>query len=213
MNALTPALFSRDCQFIAGVTKLEQMPPMHLPEIVFCGRSNVGKSSLINALLHRKHLVRTSNTPGHTRQLNFFNLADTAMLVDVPGYGYAKASKADIKRWQSLLFSYLRGRSQIARVLVLIDARQGVKPGDEEMMTLLDDAAQPYQLVLTKSDKVKSDELEKARTSVERAIAKHPAAFPHTLATSSESKDGIEGLQESLLELLRTLAPTPPAAG
>lgn len=202
---LTPTLFAKPCTFVAGVVDLEQMPPMHLPEIVFCGRSNVGKSSLVNALLARKHLVRTSNTPGHTRQLNFFNLADTAMLVDVPGYGYAKASKADIKRWQELLFAYLRGRAQILRVLVLVDARHGVKPGDDEMMTLLDDAAQPYQLVLTKADKVKPEERRKAIESVEKAITKHPAAFPYLLLTSSDTREGIDGLQNSLLEALQSL--------
>lgn len=203
---LSPALFARDCQFVAGVTNLEQMPPMHLPEIVFCGRSNVGKSSLVNALLARKSLVRTSNTPGHTRQLNFFNLDDTVMLVDVPGYGYAKASKKDIKRWQDLLFAYLRGRTQIMRVLVLIDARHGVGPGDEAMMKLLDDAAQTYQIVLTKADKVKPEELAKATASVEKAIAKHPAAFPGFVTTSSATRAGIEGLQLALLEALASVA-------
>lgn len=204
-NPIPRTLFSHPCSFVAGVTNLEQMPEMTLPEIVFCGRSNVGKSSLVNALLGRKSLVRTSSTPGHTRQLNFFNLNEMVMLVDVPGYGYAKAPKHLIKGWQELLFTYLRGRSQILRVLVLIDARQGVKPGDEEMMKLLDNAAQPYQLVLTKIDKAKKEELDKAIASVEKAIAKHPAAFPSVITTSSEAKQGIDALQTSLLEALDAL--------
>ena len=203
-SPLTHALFSRDCNFVAGVTNLEQMPEMTLPEIVFCGRSNVGKSSLVNALLHRKHLVRTSNTPGHTRQLNFFNLDETVMLVDVPGYGYAKAAKTEVKRWQELLFSYLRARPQILRVMLLIDSRHGVKPPDQEMMKLLDNAAVTYQIVMTKTDKATGAELTKSAASVEAAIAKHPAAFPGYLTTSSHALDGLDGLRDALLEVLAT---------
>jgi GTP-binding protein len=205
VKELSPKLFAQNCEFIAGVATLEQMPEMApLPEIAFCGRSNVGKSSLLNALLARKHLARTSGTPGHTRQLNFFNLADTAMLVDVPGYGYAKAPKTEIKRWTKLLFSYLRGRPQLLRALVLIDARQGVMKADEEMMKQLDDAAVSYQLVLTKRDKLKPDALEEVRAKAEKVAAKHPAAHPVVLATSSETREGIEGLQDELLAALHS---------
>lgn len=199
-------LFSRECGFVAGVANWEAMPPdallKHLPEIAFCGRSNVGKSSLVNALTGRKSLVRTSSTPGHTRQLNFFNLADTMMLVDVPGYGYAKAPKHQIKQWTDVLFTYLRGRAQLLRVCLLIDARQGVKKSDEEMMELLDEAAVAYQLILTKCDKVGPAEKRKAIEDAEQVAAKHPAAHPLILATSAEERIGIDELQASLIEAL-----------
>lgn len=199
-------LFSRECHFVAGVANWDAMPDdellKHLPEIAFCGRSNVGKSSLVNALTGRKSLVRTSQTPGHTRQLNFFNLADTMMLVDVPGYGYAKAPKHEIKRWTEVLFTYLRGRAQLMRVCVLIDVRQGVRDTDEEMMKLLDEAAVSYQLVLTKCDKVSDAERAEQRSKVEAVAARHPAAHPYVLATSADARIGIDELQASLLEAL-----------
>lgn len=199
-------LFSRECAFVAGVANWEAMPSddilKHLPEIAFCGRSNVGKSSLVNALTGRKSLVRTSQTPGHTRQLNFFNLADTMMLVDVPGYGYAKAPKHEIKRWTEVLFTYLRGRQQLMRVCLLIDARQGVRDTDEEMMKLLDDAAVSYQMVLTKCDKVSAEERARVIAAVEAVAGKHPAAHPYVLATSADERIGIDELQASLLEAL-----------
>lgn len=204
-TALTEAplkLFSRECNFVAGVTNLQQMPEMVLPEIVFCGRSNVGKSSLLNALTNRNSLARTSGTPGHTRQLNFFDLAGIMMLVDVPGYGYAKAPKHLIKSWTELLFTYLRGRPQLLRVCVLIDARQGVRDSDDEMMTLLDDAAVSYQLVLTKVDKVEADALQQAKDGAEAATMRHVAAHPIVLATSSEARLGIDELRLSLVEAI-----------
>ncbi len=199
-------LFSRECTFVAGVANWEAMPAdellKHLPEIAFCGRSNVGKSSLVNALTGRKSLVRTSQTPGATRQLNFFNLADTMMLVDVPGYGYAKAPKHQIKQWTDVLFTYLRGRAQLLRVCLLVDIRQGVKPSDEEMMKLLDEAAVSYQIVLTKADKVGADEKRRVVEQAEKVASKHPAAHPHILVTSSDQRIGIDELQASLIEAL-----------
>lgn len=199
-------LFSRECDFVAGVANWDAMPAddvlKHLPEVAFCGRSNVGKSSLVNAVMGRKSLVRTSSTPGHTRQLNFFNLADTLMFVDVPGYGYAKAPKHEIKRWTEVLFTYLRGRQQLMRVCLLVDARQGVKKVDEDMMEMLDDAAVSYQLVLTKADKVGDGERRAVQAQAEAVAAKHPAAFPYVLVTSAEARIGIDELQASLLEAL-----------
>lgn len=199
-------LFSRECAFVAGVANWEAMPAddvlKHLPEVAFCGRSNVGKSSLVNAIMGRKSLVRTSSTPGHTRQLNFFNLADTLMFVDVPGYGYAKAPKHEIKRWTEVLFTYLRGRQQLLRVCLLIDARQGVKKVDEEMMEMLDEAAVPYQLVLTKADKLGDTERHAVQAQAEAVTAKHPAAHPYVLVTSAEARIGIDELQASLVEAL-----------
>lgn len=203
--ALTQAplsIFSRECTFVAGVTNLAQMPEMVLPEMVFCGRSNVGKSSLLNALTNRNSLARTSSTPGHTRQLNFFDLAGIMMLVDVPGYGYAKAPKHLIKSWTELLFTYLRGRPQLLRACVLLDARQGVRDSDEEMMTLLDDAAVSYQLVLTKVDKVTPDLLQQAEEGAKSATLRHVAAHPIVLSTSAESRIGIDALRLSLVEAI-----------
>jgi GTP-binding protein len=196
-------LFARECRFVAGVATIDAMPDetviAPIPEVAFCGRSNVGKSSLVNALLGRTHLVRTSSTPGHTRQLNFFNLAETLMLVDVPGYGYAKAPKHEIARWTQVLFTYLRGRARLMRVCLLIDVRQGVKASDEEMMTLLDEAAVSYQLVLTKTDKLSPAECARVAETAAVVAEKHPAAHPHVLLTSSETGHGLESLQESLM--------------
>lgn len=212
-NGLKPRypLFSRECHFVAGVANWDAMPAdellKHLPEIAFCGRSNVGKSSLVNALTGRKSLVRTSSTPGHTRQLNFFNLADTMMLVDVPGYGYAKAPKHQIKQWTDVLFTYLRGRSQLVRVCLLVDARQGVKDSDEEMMKMLDEAAVSYQIVLTKADKVGAEEKHKVIAQAEQVAARHPAAHPYILVTSAEERIGIDELQASLIEALEAYGP------
>jgi len=192
--------FRKPIQFVAGAATLEQIPPLGLPEVAFVGRSNVGKSSMLIALVGQNALARTSSNPGHTRQVNFFNLNDQLMLVDVPGYGYAKAPKHEIARWQGLLFSYLRGRSQLARAYMLIDARHGIKPPDIEMMKLLDDAAVSYQLVLTKRDKTTAEALERTREAVAEALSRHPAAHPYVLATSSASKEGIDRLQEAVLE-------------
>lgn len=198
--ALEHSLFLKPIRFVAGVANLEQLPELTLPEVAFVGRSNVGKSSLLNALVGQNHLARTSSTPGHTRQINFFNLHDTVHLVDVPGYGYAKASKKEVKQWQGVLFDYLRGRSQLARAFVLIDSRHGVKAADEDMLKRLDDAAVSYQFVLTKTDK--ADDLEKIKESVMAVAAKHPAAYPGVVSTSAEKKLGIDALRDAVIEAL-----------
>lgn len=193
-------IFLREAKFVAGAATLEQIPTFGLPEITFVGRSNAGKSSLVNALLNRNSLARTSQTPGHTRQLNFFNLSETLMLVDVPGYGYAKAPKKDVKQWQGTLFSYLRGRRELSRAFVLIDARHGIKPADEEMFELLNDAAVSFQIVLTKADLISESAREKMKETTEKRIAREPAAHPHVLVTSSEKKLGIDGLRQAVLD-------------
>jgi GTP-binding protein len=201
-TALTRALFAKPVRFVAGVATLEQFPVLTLPEVAFIGRSNVGKSSLLNALVNNGRLARTSNTPGATKQLNFFNLHELLHLVDVPGYGYAKAAKKDVKQWQGLLFDYLRGRAQLARAFVLIDARHGVKEADKEMLTLLDDAAVSYQFVLTKIDKATGAEIEQALERTMAVIAKHPAAHPGIVSTSAQAKQGIDALQDAVLDAL-----------
>ena len=200
--ALTEKLFLKPVTFVAGVTIIAQMPVLTLPEVAFAGRSNVGKSSLLNALVNNKRLARTSSTPGHTRQLNFFNLDERLHLVDVPGYGYAKAPKADIKRWQKLLHDYLRGRPQLARVFLLIDARHGVTAEDKAMMDMLDDTAVSYQLVLTKADKVNEAALNSVYKRTVSASAKHPAAHPNVLVTSADGKRGIDALRLAVIDAL-----------
>ncbi|MCY4065501.1 MAG: ribosome biogenesis GTP-binding protein YihA/YsxC, partial [Rhodospirillaceae bacterium] len=152
-------LFAQECSFVAGVVQVGGLPPDALPEVAFAGRSNVGKSSLINALTNRKALARTSNTPGRTQQINFFDLGGRLCLVDLPGYGYARASKDKVRRWNALIRDYLRGRASLRRVCLLIDARRGLTPGDREIMGLLDASAVSYQIVLTKSDKLHESEL------------------------------------------------------
>ncbi len=199
-GALTRALFAKPIRFVAGVATLEQLPELTLPEVAFIGRSNVGKSSLLNALVGQNHLARTSSTPGHTRQLNFFNLNEIVHLVDVPGYGYAKASKKDVKQWQGVLFDYLRGRRQLARAFVLIDARHGVKEADNDMLKRLDEAAVSYQFVLTKADK--AEDLASVQEKVLQVAARHPAAFPGLVTTSAAEKLGIDALQDAVIEAL-----------
>lgn len=197
---LTRALFRKPIQFVAGVATMAQFPEMNLPEVAFIGRSNVGKSSLLNALVGQNHLARTSGTPGATRQLNFFNLNDVLHLVDVPGYGYAKAAKQDVKKWQELLFEYLRGRRQLTRAFVLIDGRHGVKEADEDMLKRLDDAAVSYQFVLTKMEK--ADDVEGVKERTLAVARKHPAAHPGLICTSSFDKLGIDELQDAVIEAL-----------
>ena len=197
---LTQALFAKPIRFVAGVANLEQLPVLNLPEVAFVGRSNVGKSSLLNALIGQNHLARTSGTPGATRQLNFFNLHEIVHLVDVPGYGYAKASKKDIKQWQGVLFDYLRGRSQLVRAFVLVDGRHGIKAADEDMLKRLDDAAVSYQFVLTKADK--AEDIEKVKENVLAVARKHPAAYPSIVTTSANEKTGIEELRDAVLDAL-----------
>ena len=191
-------LFAAECGFTNGSTKLETIPPSGLPEVAFAGRSNVGKSSLINALTGRNTLARTSNTPGRTQQLNFFDLGQRLVLVDMPGYGYAKAPKTQIAAWNALVNNFLRGRSVLRRVCVLIDARHGLKDVDEPIMKMLDQAAVSYQIVLTKADKVRPNELAARTREIADVLATHTAAHPVIHATSSEDGTGIPVLRAAL---------------
>ncbi|MEN8236660.1 MAG: ribosome biogenesis GTP-binding protein YihA/YsxC [Pseudomonadota bacterium] len=195
-------LFSQHCQFIMGVAKEEQLPASELPEVAFAGRSNVGKSSLLNTLVGRKQLARTSKTPGRTQQINFFDLAGQGFLVDLPGYGYAKASKSNITSWTRLIYRYLQGRVPLKRVFVLIDSRHGLKKVDREIFELLDSAAVPYQIVLTKRDKISSLQLEQLQSEIAKQLKPHPAAFPVVLSTSSFKKLGVGELREVVAELI-----------
>ena len=194
-------LFAGSCEFVRGVVSLEGLPDPDLPEIAFAGRSNVGKSSLINALVGRTRLARTSNTPGRTREINFFRLSDALMLVDLPGYGYAAVPKSVVRTWTRLIFDYLQGRMVLRRLLVLIDARHGIKPGDRELMAVLDRAAVSYQAVLTKSDKLTGPGLDARLAEVAAELAKHPAAHPEIIATSARKREGIDALREALAAL------------
>lgn len=194
-------LFARPATFMLSVVSLESLPPPDLPEICFAGRSNVGKSSLINALTNIKGLARASNTPGRTRELNYFNLSDRIRLVDLPGYGYARASKSLIADWTKLTRQFLRGRAPLRRVFLLIDTRRGIKETDIEIMAMLDEAAVPYQIVLTKADKLKKDELDAVFKQAKNKIAKRPAAHPEVLLTSSEKKTGLEMLKAEIARL------------
>lgn len=188
-------LFAGPVTFVKGVTAMSGLPPADRIEICFAGRSNVGKSSLINALTGRKNLARASNTPGRTQEINFFALGDTRYMVDLPGYGYAEAPVAIVAKWQALLKSYLAGRVTLRRAFVLIDTRHGVKAVDEEILTLLDRSAVTFQVVMTKSDKVNAATREANIEQVRSALAKHPAAYPEIVLTSSEKGDGIETLR------------------
>ena len=181
--------------FLKGVVAMSGLPPADRIEVCFAGRSNAGKSSLINALTGRKGLARASNTPGRTQEINFFALTDSHYLVDLPGYGFANAPVAVVEKWQRLLKSYLQGRATLRRAFVLIDHRHGVKAVDEEIMTLLDKAAVTFQVVLTKEDKVKAVDREKVLAQVREKLAKHPAAYPELVVTSSEKGDGIPTLR------------------
>lgn len=194
-------LFAGECEFVAGTETMEAMPPSSIPEIAFAGRSNAGKSSLINALTGRGSLARTSNTPGRTRQINFFDLGHRLMLADLPGYGYARASKALAEQWQRLIFDYLRGRASLRRVVLLIDARRGVMDTDREAMKALDEAAVSYIVTLTKIDALKPLEREVAMARAKEALAKAIAAYPQILATSSFTKDGLDSLRAHLAAL------------
>lgn len=191
-------LFATGGEFLKGVVAMSGMPPADRLEICFAGRSNVGKSSLINALTGRKALARASNTPGRTQEINFFTLSGSHYLVDLPGYGFANAPVAVVAKWQALLKAYLAGRPSLRRAFVLIDARHGVKSVDEEIMTLLDRSAVPFQTVLTKADKVKDAEREAALDQTRAALAKHAAAFPELIVTSSEKGWGIPTLRATI---------------
>ena len=200
-------LFVTHWDFVAAAASEASLPAMRGTEIAFAGRSNVGKSSLLNALTGRKTLARTSNTPGRTRLLNFFSLGGRLTLVDLPGYGYARAPKTDIERWNELTRGYLKGRPQLRRVCLLIDARHGLKPSDLEVMKALDVVAVSYQIVLTKADKMKPGPLKRLIAETETAVARHPAAHPICHVTSSSSGEGIPELRAALAALAE------PAAG
>lgn len=191
-------LFARDCHFIAGAADEAALPAEGLPEIAFLGRSNVGKSSLVNALTGRRMLARTSNTPGRTRQINFFALGRRLMLVDLPGYGYAAASKSAVKAWTRLVTQYLRGRASLRRVCLLIDARHGIKEPDRPVMQLCDMAGLSYQVVLTKCDKLAASERSAIAATVAGELAKHAAAHPEIHLTSAEKGLGIAALRATL---------------
>lgn len=194
-------LFAQECGFVAATTTLERLPPDSLPEIAFAGRSNVGKSSLINALTGRKTLARTSNTPGRTQQLNFFDLGHRLLLVDLPGHGFAKVSKTQVRDWTRLVKDYLRGRVSLRRVCLLVDARHGLKDNDREVMTLLDQAAVVYQVVLTKADKTKPAELAATLEALSAELSKRTAAYPVLFPTSAVSGEGIPELRAELATL------------
>lgn len=205
--------FDRVWEFVLSVPTMKFLPAAGPPEIAFAGRSNVGKSSLINSLTNVKGLARTSNTPGRTQQLNYFvpsgfegtqeDLPPIA-LVDMPGYGYAKAPKTEVEKWTKLVFDYLRGRSTLKRVYLLIDSRHGIKKNDEEVMKLLDTAAVSYQIILTKADKIKASDLEALQVQVIGQIGKHPAAYPEIIATSSEKGLGMDDLRRAIVKAIHS---------
>ena len=188
-------LFAHPVSFMMGAVKMDGLPAPDLPEVAFAGRSNVGKSSLINALVGQKYLARASNEPGRTREINFFNLDDQLRLVDLPGYGFARVSRGVANKFQDLGRAYLRGRPNLKRVYLLIDARHGLKAVDTEALDALDTAAVSYQIVLTKSDKLKAEEVEAVVARTQEAIRKRPASFPRVLATSAEKGTGIPELR------------------
>lgn len=188
-------LFAGDVNFVKGVVAMSGLPPADRPEICFAGRSNVGKSSLINALTGRKALARTSNTPGRTQEINYFDVGGQFYLVDLPGYGFAEAPLHVVKQWQALLKSYLSGRATLRRAFVLIDMRHGIKKVDDEIMGLLNQAAVTFQVVLTKADKIGAAQQEKTLAQVRAALQRHPASYPELLVTSSEKGEGIATLR------------------
>jgi GTP-binding protein len=191
-------IFAREVTFMMGAVQMEGLPPSDLPEVAFAGRSNVGKSSLINAVAGQLHLARASNSPGRTREVNFFVADEKLRLVDLPGYGFARAAKGDVRKFQNLGRDYLRGRPNLKRAYLLIDARHGLKDVDKEALDAFDIAAVSYQIVLTKSDKLKASEVEAVTAKTLAAIAKRPAAFPRVLATSSEKGTGIPELRAEI---------------
>ena len=195
------ALFAKTCTFVIGCARLDQLPAHDKVEVAFAGRSNVGKSSLINGLTRRRDLARASATPGRTQQINYFDLADTVYLVDLPGYGYAQAPEKQVKSWNELVFTYLKGRPTLRRVFLLIDSRHGVTKKDEEVMTMLDKAAVVFQVIMTKCDKPNKTELTKNRAAVEAAIKKHTAAYPEVIVTSSQKDIGLDDVRSQIAEL------------
>ena len=195
-------IFSGPISFLKSAPKLEFLPEPTVPEIAFAGRSNVGKSSLINALVNRNNLARASNTPGRTQELNFFDVGDPAVfrIVDMPGYGYAKAPIKTVQQWRYLINDYLRGRVVLKRVFVLIDSRHGIKEVDHDIMSMLDSAAISYRIVLTKTDKIKASDLAAVETDTMAKLRKHVAAYPDLSITSAEKRGGIEELRAAVLE-------------
>ena len=195
-------LFSGPVDFLKGVVAMDGLPEADRVEVCFAGRSNVGKSSLINAITNRKALARASNTPGRTQEINFFELGENRYLVDLPGYGFANAPVAVVEKWQRLLKNYLSGRPNLRRAFVLIDSRHGIKPVDEEIMQLMNRSALTFQVGLTKIDKIKEPEQEKVLIQVRAKLAKHPAAFPELVVTSSDKGDGIATLRAVIAGLI-----------
>lgn len=198
-------LFSRRVEFLLSAPELKFLPDADFPEVAFCGRSNVGKSSLINAVTGRRSIARTSVTPGRTQELNFFDVGDPTefRLVDMPGYGFAKAPVKVVDKWRRLVRTFLRGRAVLKRTMVLVDARHGLKDSDREMMTMLDEAAAGYRVVLTKADKVKASALEATAEKVAAEARKHPAAYPHIHLTSAEKGMGVDELRAAILADIR----------
>ena len=194
-------LFTQSCNFIMGVREEADLPQSELPEIAFAGRSNAGKSTLLNALTNRRTLARTSNTPGRTREVNFFSVGKYLMLVDLPGYGYARAPKSEISRWNRLIEDYLRGRSNLRRVCLLVDARRAIGDPDRKVMKLLDQAAVGYQVILTKIDKEKTATLIKGRAAIELELKQHGAAHPEIIGTSAVKYLGLEKLRAAIATL------------
>jgi GTP-binding protein len=194
-------LFAGSCDFIWGASSIDNLPPGKLPETAFVGRSNAGKSSLINALTGRKTLARVSNTPGRTRQINFFDLGGRLVLADLPGYGYARASKSLAEEWQTLVFSYLRGRALLRRVVLLVDARRGAMDTDREAFALLDQAAVSYVLALTKIDQLSPSEREDAERRLAEEAGRHTAAYPQIFSTSALNSQGLDALKLHLAAL------------
>ncbi|MSO73091.1 MAG: YihA family ribosome biogenesis GTP-binding protein [Rhodospirillaceae bacterium] len=196
-------LFAQQCEFQRGVLELDQMPDAILPEITFAGRSNVGKSSLINALTGRKALARTSVTPGRTQEINFFALGGRLMLTDLPGYGFAQAPKDKVEAWTNFIRRYLKGRPSLRRALILIDSRHGLKDVDRKIMELMDDSAVNYQIVMTKTDKVKPEALALSRAAIALELGKHVAAHPDILVTSAAEGFGLAEVRAALSELAK----------
>ena len=195
-------LFRQPVNFVLSVASLAQLPLTEIGEVAFAGRSNVGKSSIINALFNQKKLAKTSNTPGRTQQLNYFNLNDSIHIVDLPGYGYAEAPEKLVKQWQKRIFDYLRGRGNLKRVFLLIDSRHGLKKVDKEVMEMLDKAAVTYQKVMTKADKVSAKEQQKQEETLQTEIKKHAAAYTDIIATSSVKNQGLDLLRAEIASLI-----------
>lgn len=197
-------LFARPCTFLRGVVDMRGLPDAVLPEVCFAGRSNVGKSSLINAVTGQKGLARTSDTPGRTQEINYFDADGRVLIADLPGYGFARAPKAKVEQWTALVMRYLRGRPNLRRVLLLIDSRHGIKANDREVMTMLDDAAVNYQIILTKVDKLKAGGLDAVKARIVAELSKHVAAHPVILATSSAKSQGIAEVRAEIAALAST---------